>query len=92
MFYVYILVSKSDGSLYTGQTKELKQRFGRHNSGYIKSTRHKRPYDLGYFEMFNTRAEAMWREWEFKTKISTAQKKKLIAEFDKNLVTSVLGI
>lgn len=90
MFYVYILVSKCDGSLYTGQTKDLKQRFHRHNIGYVKSTRHKVPFVLGYFEMFNTRAEAMWREWEFKTKISTEQKKKLIAEFDKSLTKAVL--
>lgn len=89
MFYVYILVSKYDGSLYTGQTKDLIQRLQRHNNGSVKSTRHKIPYDIGYFEPFNTRAEAMWREWEFKTKISTAQKKKLIAEFDQDLIKSV---
>jgi hypothetical protein len=32
----------------------------------------------------------MWCEWEFKTKISTGQKKKLIAEFDQNLIKTVL--
>ena len=42
------------------------------------------------FFFLSIQAEAMWREWEFKTKISTAQKKKLIAEFDQILVTSVL--
>ncbi len=90
MFCVYILVSKCDGSLYTGQTKDLKQRLRRHNSGSVKSTKNKIPYEIGYFETFKTRAEAMWCEWEFKTKISTADKKKLISEFDQSLIKSIL--
>jgi putative endonuclease len=82
MFYVYILKSTCDGSLYTGQTKDLRARILRHNKGYVKSTKYKIPYHLGYFEMYATRAEAMWREWEFKTKINTDQKNTLISEFD----------
>lgn len=90
MFYVYILVSQLDGSLYTGQTHDLRKRLLRHNKGYVRSTRSKIPYSLGYFEVYMTRAEAMLREWELKTKVNTAQKKKMIDGFDKNMIRSIV--
>jgi len=91
MFYVYILISQRDGTLYTGQTSNLKKRFIRHNKGQVKVTKSKIPYELGYFESYSTRAEAMWREWELKTKFSTEQKKKLIAEFDRTKIKEILS-
>ncbi|MBW7887810.1 MAG: GIY-YIG nuclease family protein [Bacteroidetes bacterium] len=91
MFYVYILVSQKDGSLYTGQTNDLKKRLKKHNAGNSKSTKSKTPYDLGYFEIIQTRAEAMWREWELKKQFSTEYKKKLIAEFDPVKINKVLS-
>jgi predicted GIY-YIG superfamily endonuclease len=56
----------------------------------VRSTKRKIPYDLGYFEIYATRAEAMWREWELKTKVNTEQKKKLIEDFDKSMIKSIL--
>ena len=91
MFYTYILISQIDGSLYTGQTQDLRKRLLRHNKGHVRSTRRKIPYDLGYFEVYANRAEAMWREWELKTKVNTAQKKKLIDSFEKNLIISIIS-
>ncbi len=90
MFYVYILISNIDGSLYTGQTHDLRKRILRHNKGYVHSTKRKIPYTLGYFEIYSTRAEAMWREWELKTKVNTQQKKKLIDGFDRDLIKTIL--
>ncbi len=81
-FFVYILESKKDGTLYTGQTENLPARLVLHNKGLVKSTRSKRPYALVYFELFNTRTEAMRREWEFKKKWNTDRKRKLIHTFD----------
>ena len=81
-YYVYILVSKVDGTLYTGQTTDLSDRLKRHNKGQIRVTKVKAPWQLGYVEVFQTRSEAMWREWELKKKWNTDRKKKLIEKFD----------
>ncbi|MFA6541276.1 MAG: GIY-YIG nuclease family protein [Bacteroidota bacterium] len=90
MFYVYTLVSQCDGSSYTGKTNDLKKRILRHNRGYLKVTKRKIPSEIGYFEVFSTRSEAMWREWEFKRRYSSQQKKKMIAEFDRSRITEIL--
>ena len=91
-YYAYILVSKVDGSLYTGQTNNLKERLRRHNAGLTRASKTKAPYDVGYFEMYESRSEAMWREWEFKKKWNTERKKKLIASFDKSKLNEILGL
>ena len=80
-FFVYILQSEVDGSLYTGQTNNLNERLKRHNNGLIRSSKSKAPFKLGYVECYETRAEAMWREWELKKKWNTDRKKKLVREF-----------
>jgi len=58
----------------------------------IKSTRSKIPYDLGYFEIYPTRSEAMWREWELKKKWNTARKQKLVSNFDRSKAEEILGL
>ena len=92
MYYVYILVSLADGSLYTGQTNNLKSRLDRHNAGLITSTKSKRPYEIGYVESYATRSEAMWREWELKKKWNTERKKKLVERFDLKLLRQEFGL
>jgi len=83
MYFVYILVSEVDGTLYTGQTQDINARLKLHNSGKVQSTRKKSPWHLGYFEVFNRRSDAMWREREFKKKWNTERKKRLIAHFNR---------
>lgn len=64
--YTY-MVECGDGSLYTGWTKELKQRIKRHNAGKgAKYTRSRLPVKLVYFEVFATKQEAMKREYAVK--------------------------
>ncbi|GJQ20480.1 MAG: GIY-YIG domain-containing protein [Bacteroidia bacterium] len=92
MFIVYILKSLVDGSLYTGQTKDIKDRLSRHNRGLIKTTKGRAPYELGYFEEFVTRRQAMWREWELKKRYNTDRKKRLIADFDHKKIERILGL
>jgi len=92
MFIVYMLVSCVDGSLYTGQTQHLRDRMKRHNRGLVKVTRKRAPWKLGYFEVFETRREAMWREWELKKKYNTDRKKKMIAAFDQKKIAQALGL
>ena len=57
--YIYIVRCK-DGSLYTGYAKDIEQRIAKHNSGQgAKYTKIRRPVELVYQEMFNTKSEAL---------------------------------
>ena len=77
---VYILESLKDGTLYTGQTSNLVSRLGRHNKGQVKSTKARAPFRIVYVEIVASRSDAMWREWELKTKWNTDRKRKLIQD------------
>ena len=66
MNYTYILKCK-DGSLYTGWTNDLEQRVAAHNTGKgAKYTKARRPVELVYFEEFETKEQAMTREYAIK--------------------------
>ena len=66
MNYTYI-VKCCDNTLYTGWTTDLDRRIEAHNSGKgAKYTRSRRPVELIYAERFDTKQEAMRREWENK--------------------------
>lgn len=62
MFYVYVLKSDADGSLYIGMTSNLRRRLREHARGASRSTRAKRPLELMLQEHFATRSEARQRE------------------------------
>ena len=73
MNYTYIIKCK-DGSLYTGWTNNLEKRLEAHNSGTgAKYTRTRHPVELMYYETFDTKEEAMSREYRIK-KLSRAEK------------------
>jgi putative endonuclease len=91
-YYIYIMKSMVSGILYTGQTNNLKDRIRRYNTGKIKSTKNRKPYKLCYFEEFDTRREAMNREWELKKKWNKDRKLKLIDNFDSSLIEKFLGL
>ena len=77
MNYTYILRCK-DGSLYTGWTNDLEKRIGDHNAGKgAKYTKGRRPVELAYYEAFETKEEAMKREYAIK-KLSRRQKSELL--------------
>ena len=64
--YTYI-VKCSDETLYTGGTNNLKKRLEAHNSGKgAKYTKNRRPVELVYFEEYDTKQEAMKREYAIK--------------------------
>jgi len=67
MFYVYVLRSKKDGMLYTGYSSNLKQRFEEHNLGNVKITKHRRPFELIYYEAYLHQQDATAREKYLKT-------------------------
>jgi putative endonuclease len=67
MQYVYVLYSERDGNLYTGYTKDLKQRFEQHQKGLVASTKDRRPMELIYYEACLNQDDATKREKYFKT-------------------------
>ncbi len=79
MNYTYILRCK-DGSLYTGWTNNLEKRVQDHNAGKgAKYTKSRRPVELVYYETFDTKEEAMRREYAVK-QLSRTKKIQLISE------------
>lgn len=85
MNYTYVLKC-DDGSLYTGWTNNLEKRIRDHNDGRgAKYTRARRPVELIYFETFETKQEAMRREYEIKH-MNRKDKLRLIMESRKDKV------
>lgn len=77
MFWVYMLECV-DGSLYTGWTPDLENRVRQHNAGRgSKYVRSRLPAQLVYSESYDTRTEAMRREYALK-KLSRSEKLTLI--------------
>ena len=69
----------SDGTLYTGWTNDLEKRVEAHNSGKgAKYTKACRPVELAYYEEFETKEQAMKREYAIK-QLGRKEKQELIA-------------
>ena len=79
MNYTYMVRCRDD-SLYTGWTNHLEKRVEDHNSGRgAKYKKSRRPVELVYYEQFETKEEAMRREWEIK-QLTHQQKEKLLEQ------------
>ncbi len=79
MNYTY-MVRCADGTLYTGWTVDPEKRLEAHNSGHgARYTRSRRPVSLVYLESFETKEEAMRREYAIKH-LSRQEKLILIGE------------
>jgi putative endonuclease len=75
--YAYI-VECADGTYYCGYTNDLEKRIETHNRGKgAKYTKPRLPVVLVYYEEFDSKEEAMSREWHLK-QLSHAQKQALI--------------
>ena len=75
--YAYI-VECADGTYYCGYTNDLEKRIETHNRGKgAKYTKPRLPVVLVYYEEFETKEEAMSREWHLK-QLSHAQTQALI--------------
>ena len=63
MYFVYTLKSLRNNKRYTGYTgKELFERLKEHNNGCNKWTRENGPFQLVYFEEYQSKTEAIKRE------------------------------
>ncbi|WP_310991715.1 GIY-YIG nuclease family protein [Aequorivita marina] len=67
MYTTYILKSEKTGSYYYGHSADIHNRLKRHNGGYVRSTKNKRPWGIHYMEEFSTKSEAYKRELFFKS-------------------------
>ena len=66
-FYVYILASQRNGTLYIGSTDSLVRRVGEHREGLIPGfTSRYRVKCLVWYEAFETRDDAFRRERQMK--------------------------
>ncbi len=75
---VVYIVECADHTLYTGWTNDIEKRIRSHNSGRgAKYTRGRLPVTLVYLESFETKEEAMSREFFIK-ELKRSDKEKLI--------------
>ena len=67
MFYVYLLMSKLDGKIYTGYSKDLKSRIRKHLSKGVYTTKRMHELELIFYEAFKSKKDAIRREKYLKT-------------------------
>ena len=80
MHYTY-MVKCGDGTLYTGYTTDVLRRTKMHNQGKgAKYTRSRLPVELVYYEVHESKTDAMKREYDLK-QLTRVEKLKLIEEF-----------
>ena len=67
MHYVYVLKRKKDGDLYIGGTSNLEERLTYHNSGKVKSTKSRIPFEIIFYEEYDDKYKAFNMESYYKT-------------------------
>jgi putative endonuclease len=79
--YVYMLECTDDsGSFYIGYTVDLARRVEEHNAGEgAKYTRGRTPVTVRYVEYWESKSDAMSREWELKQR-SRREKERLVPD------------
>ena len=66
MYFCYILYSSKLDKYYIGSTGNLEGRLQRHNTSNTGFTSTGKPWEIKYFETFETKSGAMKRELELK--------------------------
>ncbi len=80
-YHLYILESLHNGQFYIGQTQNLDKRLEKHNRGYVKSTKNKRPWKFLFTFECDSRASAMALEKKLK---AFKSRKRILAWIDDN--------
>ncbi|MFH0912419.1 MAG: GIY-YIG nuclease family protein [Patescibacteria group bacterium] len=68
-YYVYAISSTKQRYIYVGLTKDLPDRFNRHDSGREKTTRNCRPFKIIYTELMPDLGSARKKEKYLKSGI-----------------------
>jgi putative endonuclease len=85
---VYVLRSLTDGKRYVGMSKDVVRRLQEHNSGRVRSTRNRAPFEVVYQEQFHLPNEARRQEKYFKT----ASGRRFLDKVESNpLISSNIG-
>jgi putative endonuclease len=80
-YYVYILESAKNKSLYVGYTNDLRRRFKQHNDGFVTYTRKYVPWTLIHYEAYYNKDDAMRREKYLKTSQGSRLFKRMLKEY-----------
>ena len=89
-YYVYILASHRNGTLYTGVTSNLYKRVSEHKNNIIKGfTERYNIHTLVYYEVAETMYSAIEREKQIKS--GSRRKKLLLIEKDNPLWQDLCG-
>src|SRR4051812_24623004 len=92
VYYIYILASKTNGTLYIGMTNDLSRRVYEHREGLVKGfTKRYGVKRLFFFKFFPTAADAIHREKRLK-KYPRAWKINLIREHNPQWHDLVAGL
>lgn len=62
MYYIYIIKSEKTGKIYIGLTNNLKKRIKKHNQKQSFSTKFKTPWQIIYYEAYQSEKDAKLRE------------------------------
>lgn len=80
-YYVYVLESAVDGSLYIGYSKNLKKRVIEHNRELNKSTKNHTPWRIIHAEAYRNTNDARRRERYLKTSQGSRLLKRMLKEY-----------
>lgn len=78
MWYVYMIKSQLRDWYYVGSTNRPNARLIEHNKGFVRSTKHHRPFDLVFIREFELEKDA--RHYERKIKARRIEKEKIIGQ------------
>ena len=81
MYFTYVLYSERDNGLYIGYSSDLRARLKQHTNGEVRSTAHRRPLTLAYYEAYVYRTDAETRERFLKSGSGRTYLKKQMRKF-----------
>ena len=84
-YYVYVLMSETDGRWYTGCTVDLRRRLAEHKAGHSTSTRYRGPWSLIYYEASLHIEDAQARERYLKSGMGKRYVRNRLKNFLRNL-------
>ena len=81
-YFVYIIRSLKDNTLYIGFSTNIDRRVAEHNSGLSRYTSAKAPWVLFYVEELSSKRDALKREKFLKTQRNRDSYERLVLEQD----------
>ena len=80
-WYVYVLQSLKNDSLYVGYTQDLRKRLTEHNRGLNFSTKPYLPWQVIHYEAYRNGKDAKHREGYLKTSQGARLLKRMLKEY-----------